>query len=71
MLDTIASVKWKVVLQKEARLRHVVAEIVEPSLGAHNVVEEENLVREGLRALHDGNVLSREPKEEVPINEVQ
>ncbi len=49
----------------------MVAEIVEPSLGAHNVVEEENLVREGLRAFHDGNVLSREPREEVPINEVQ
>lgn len=46
-------------------------EVVEPSLGTHSVAKEENLVREGLGALHDGNVLSKELGEEVPINEVQ
>ncbi len=45
----------------------MVVKVFEPSLRAHNVVEEENLVREGLEALHDGNVLSRELREEVPI----
>jgi len=69
--NTIAGGEWKVVLQKEARSKCVVAEVVEPSLRAHNVVKEENLVREGLRALHDGNVLSRELGEEVPTSEVQ
>jgi len=49
----------------------VVVEVVEPSLGAHSVVEEENIIKEGLGPLHDGNVLSKEPREEVPISEVE
>jgi len=49
----------------------VVVEVVEPSLGAHSVDEEENIIKEGLGALHDGNVLSKEPREEVPISEVE
>ncbi len=71
MLDTVTSGEWKVVFLKEARSRHVVVEVVEPSLGAHNVVEEENLVKDGLGALHGGNVWTRKPREEVPISEVQ
>ncbi len=43
----------------------------ELSLEAFSVVEEENLVRENLGALHDGNVLSGELGEEVPTSEVQ
>jgi hypothetical protein len=69
--DTVASGEWKVVLQKETRSIHVVVEVNEPSLGTHNVVEGKKLVREGLRALHDGNVLSKEFKEEVLTSEVQ
>jgi hypothetical protein len=69
--NTIAGGEWKVVLQKEARSRHVVAEVDEPSLGTHSVVEEKELVGEGLRALHDGDVLSKELGEEVPTSEVQ
>jgi len=63
--------EWKVVLQKEAWSRHVVVEVDELSLETYSVVEEENLVREGLGVLHDGNVLSRELGEEVPTSEVQ
>ncbi len=63
--------EWKVVLQKEAWSRHVVVEIDELSLETYSVVEEENLVREGLGVLHDGNVLSRKLGEEVPTSEVQ
>ncbi len=69
--NTITGGEWKVVLQKEARSKHVVVEVVEPSLGAHSVDEEENIIKEGLGALHDGNVLSKEPREEVPISEVE
>ncbi len=69
--DTVASGEWKVVLKKETRSIHVVVEVNEPSLGTHNVVEGKKLVREGLRALHDGNVLSKEFKEEVLTSEVQ
>jgi hypothetical protein len=49
----------------------VVVEVDELSLEAYSVVEEENVVRENLRALHDGNVLSGELGEEVPTSEVQ
>ncbi len=63
--------EWKVALQKEAWSRHVVVEVDELSLETYSVVEEENLVREGLGVLHDGNVLSRELGEEVPTSEVQ
>jgi len=49
----------------------VVVEVDELSLETYSVVEEENLVREGLGVLHDGNVLSRELGEEVPTSEVQ
>ncbi len=45
--------------------------VVEPSLGTQIVVKEKNLIKEGLRALCDGNVLSKEPGEEVPTSEVQ
>jgi hypothetical protein len=69
--DTVAGGEWKVVLQKETRSIHVVVEVNEPSLGTHNVVEGKKLVREGLRALHDGNVLSKEFEEEVLTSEVQ
>jgi len=71
VLDTVVGSEWKVVIQKEARSKCVVVEVVEPSLRAHNVVKEENLVKECLGALYDGNVLSREPGEEVLISEVE
>jgi hypothetical protein len=48
-----------------------VAEIAKPSLRTHNVTKEENLVKEGFRALHDGDVLSKKLGEEVPTSEVQ
>ncbi len=69
--NTVLGGEWKVVLQKEAWSRHVVVEVDELSLIAYSVAEEENLVREGLGALHDGNVLSKELGEEVPTSEVQ
>jgi hypothetical protein len=71
VLDTVVGSEWKVVIQKEARSRCVVVEVVEFSLGAHNVTKEENLVKECLRVLYNGNVLSRELGEEVPISEVE
>ncbi len=71
MCSIWAQAEWKVVLQKEARSRHVVAEIAKPSLRTHNVTKEENLVKEGFRALHDGDVLSKKLGEEVPTSEVQ
>jgi len=49
----------------------VVVKVVKPSLRTHSVIEEEKLVREGFRALHDGDVLSKELREEVPTSEVQ
>ncbi len=49
----------------------MVVEVAKPSLGAHSVAKEENLVREGLGALHDGNVLFKEFKEEVFATKVQ
>ncbi len=49
----------------------MVVEVDELSLEAYSVVEEEILVKEGLGALHDGNVLSGELGEEVPTSEVQ
>jgi hypothetical protein len=69
--DTIVGGEWKVVLQKEAQSRHVVAEIDEPSLRTHSVLKGKKLVKEGLRAFHDGDVLSKEFREEVPTSEVQ
>jgi uncharacterized protein YhfF len=69
--NIVVSGEWKVVLQKEARSRCVVVEVVEPSLKTHSAVEEENLIREGLGALHDGNVLSKEFREEVFTTEIQ
>jgi hypothetical protein len=48
-----------------------VVEVDELSLETYSVVEEENLFREGLGALCDGNVLSKELGKEVPTSEVQ
>jgi hypothetical protein len=58
-------------LQKEACSKHVVAKVVKPSLGTHTVTKEENILRDDFRAFHDGDVLSKELREEVPTSEVQ
>ncbi len=49
----------------------MLAKVVKPLVRTHSVTEEENLVKERFRAFHDGDVLSKELREEVPTSEVQ